>query len=406
MRTKRVARLGLVVAGGAMAATLSSAQPIKAPPAAGLRPWQRVPEKVVPDPGAVYAGLYRIGTLVEGYSEMTGASGGRTPGIVFTFHDWNKGGLLSEEPVLQTLRDPMEDDTISPLDYAEQISHDGSVLAIAWDAIGYFFEHPDYWTGGGVQPITYGEVFGGEFDEYIRTVAGQVKEFGKPIMLSPAAEFNSIGFASFGADGDQYILNAANDDLYSFYGDPTWPDGPERVRDLFRYVIDIFDEEGVENVTWFMYSHTGYMNPEELDESEKGLMFALHPFFYYPGDEYIDWIGTSAYVSNDDPALDLAYAIGAALDAFRLFTDKPYFIPEFGVIDAEGDSRAIRMRVLFDTEMPAFPDVRAWAFADAPLWAGYFDIPRLGNQPDEIPAWIESVWESGRYTNRIQTGRP
>ena len=37
------------------------------------------------------------------------------------------------------------------------------------------------------------------------------------------------------------------DDLSKHYGDPTLPDGPERIKDMYTHVIDLFEEEdGVE----------------------------------------------------------------------------------------------------------------------------------------------------------------
>ncbi len=120
---------------------------------------------------------------------MTEKSGGNPPPIVFSFHDWNKAGFQVDKPVLQTFHDPMENDFVTPLQLAERISQDGGVLAVAWDAMGYFFEHPDYWTGGGNQPMKWSDIFARKYDDYIRKVARQIKAFGKPIMLSPAAEF-------------------------------------------------------------------------------------------------------------------------------------------------------------------------------------------------------------------------
>ena len=34
------------------------------------------------------------------------------------------------------------------------------------------------------------------------------------------------------------------------YGDPYFPDGPERFRDAYRHIIDLFRKEDVKNITW------------------------------------------------------------------------------------------------------------------------------------------------------------
>ena len=31
---------------------------------------------------------------------------------------------------------------------------------------------------------------------------------------------------------------------------PNFPDGPERFRDAYRHIIDLFRKEGVKNITW------------------------------------------------------------------------------------------------------------------------------------------------------------
>lgn len=359
-------------------------------------------QKILPHPSSVYAGFYNIGGLDAGYDQFIEKSAGNAPAIVFTFHDWNQAGVEAEIPILQTFAHPLEGESISVLDFAERISQQGSVLAVAWDAIGYFFEHPDYWTGGGNLPIKWDDVFSGKYDDYIRQVAKEVKSFDKPIMLSVAGEMNALGFTSFGPEGDQYYANISEPDQQrNQYGDPTIPDGPERVRDLFRHVIDVFREEQVSNVTWFMYSGSGYMNPNALAPEEVDELELLHPKYFYPGDEYLDWIGNSAYIDAENPELDLEYAIGPAIDAFREVTDKPLFLPEFGVVSSSGVNRAERMRQLFDEEMLQFDDVKAFAFADGALWEQFFEIPRLGHDAEELEVWQQSVWQSNEYTNDV-----
>lgn len=363
-------------------------------------------QKVVAHPDRVYHGLYNIGDVPEEYAEMTEESLGLNPGVVFTFHDWNRAGLEAEVPVLGTFNDPMEGDDRSVLEFAQEIAQDGAVLAIAWDPITYLVEHPefDYLPGGPNTPITYADVFSGMYDGYIRTCANQVKDFGKPIMLSVTGEYNSVGFVSFGAEGNEYVATVVDGDLTGHYGDPLVPDGPERVRDLYRYVIDIFNEEGVENVTWFMYSQTAYMNRDEFDDGDEITLDALHPRHYYPGDEYIDWLGNSAYVSNDDPVWDLEYAIGVVIGLYReMGVEKPWFLPEFAVMEMGEDSRAKRIAALLLSELPNFPEVKMFAFADGPLFEGYFDIPDLGSGKGELDAWNTALHKSGLFTNRIRS---
>lgn len=49
------------------------------------------------------------------------------------------------------------------------------------------------------------------------------------------------------------------DNICSYYGDLLWLDGLEWICDFYRYIIDLFREEGVMNVMWFMYVVSNYM---------------------------------------------------------------------------------------------------------------------------------------------------
>ena len=361
--------------------------------------------KLLPDANRVYYGLYNIGDVAVAYGEMKAKSGNQNPGIVTAFHDWNGAGIEAETPVLQSLIDPMEGGDVTPLWMMERAARDGGIVALVWDAIGYIVEHPDYDQGGITPPVTFDDIFDGVYDDYIQQVAIEVRDFGHPVMLSPAAEFNAIGFASFGPDGNELVTAVEPAERNNQYGDPTLPDGPERVRDLYRYVIDIFKAQGVRNVTWFMYSHSAYLNPDDLDSDELAALGSLLPEFYYPGDEYIDWIGNSAYISTEDPELDLEFAVSHAIKAFEKITHKPFFIPEFGITTNSNENRAAKIVDVFSNQIPAFPQIRAFTFADADLFEAAFSTPRLGNYPEEIDAWSEHVTDSDDYTNDLDIKR-
>ncbi len=69
------------------------------------------------------------------------------------------------------------------------------------------------------------------------------------------------------------------------YGDPAWPDGPEKFRDVYRHIINIFRQAGVKNVTWVFHVDTAWIPRASWNEAKN----------YYPGDDYIDWIGLSVF---------------------------------------------------------------------------------------------------------------
>jgi hypothetical protein len=345
-----------------------------------------------PDTGA-YFGLFSIGDAPDGIAELTAKSGGVPPPLVFTFHDWNRAGITAPEPVLQTFADPLEGEHVqtTPLELARQLADQGSVLVMAWVAVDYLSEHPDYWTDGATHPITYGDILSGEYDEHLRTCARQIRDLGVPVMLSPFGEFNSVGFVSFGPQANQWVVDAAEQDPTGQYGDPAIPDGPERVRDVFRHVVDRFREEGADNVTWFFYSHSAYLNPDDLAPWELAVQDLLALEHYWPGEAYVDWVGGSAYLSATEPGRDLAFAVDHALAAFAALTDRPFFIPEFGITAPAGTSRVAEMERVFAHDLPARPRIAAFALADAPLFAEFFGIPRLGAGEGEVAAWRELV---------------
>ncbi|MGH8612131.1 MAG: hypothetical protein ACREYF_08835 [Gammaproteobacteria bacterium] len=243
---------------------------------------------LTPPSHGAYVGLYSIGSIVEDHKSFV-AKTGHVPAVVFTFHDWvSDDDWDSSDPHFQTFTDPLESSAVSPLQLAEQLRKDGGVLAVAWAIQCCDWESRLFWFGFRKPTVTVSRLLRGDFDPYIVTVARQIRAYQHPIMLTLFSEFNYQGMMNFGKGGADRLDDVEH--LCRLYGDPTWPDGPERVRDAFIHVIELFRHEKVQNVTWFMYAGTHYMNPRHEDYNPW-----LHPKYFYPGDEYIDWVGQSAY---------------------------------------------------------------------------------------------------------------
>ena len=202
------------------------------------------------------------------------------------------------------------------------------------------------------------EILDGDHDAYIRTVARQVAELDMPIMISLFGEADSNATFGYGANGDTSELHVAN--LTGHYGDATMLDEQERVRDVYRHVIDIFREEGADNVTWFMYASSEFGVAEDT----------IPPELFYPGDTYVDWVGKSVYIDN---AAGLHDQLQPGYDAWARVSDNPFFIPEMGIQNAnEADLAAVL------TGLQDYDRLGAYIWSDYDGLTEDWGVPRLG----------------------------
>jgi len=363
--------------------------------------------KVLPPAQGIYAGVYSIGTTRADVKEFQRKTG-KAPAIVFTFHDWlTDEDYYRKNPTLRTLNSDMEDKGVTPLQLAQQLSEQGSILALTWAMQCCDWTSTAWWFGLKKTEINLPRLLKGDFDEYIRSVARQTKAFGKPIRMSLFSELNWQGAFAFGKDGISSISRV--DDICGQYGDPAWPDGPERIRDAHIRVIDIFRQEGVKNVTWFMYASSGYMDPKGRNYSPW-----LHPKFFYPGDDYIDWVGQSTYfvdpawthtVSKDAAVIERA--LGPGYTAWGETTQRPMFLPEFGPSGDKKVNRAPVLREVMSRVLPGMPRVKALTLGDFLIAEICCQLPRLGEPyAEEITAWRQSVGENPNYLFKVRTGPP
>lgn len=122
----------------------------------------------------------------------------------------------------------------------------------------------------------------GDFDNDISQWARDAKAMPFPLLVEFGTECN----------GEWFPWNAKwnGKNSKTGYGDPNVFDGTERFRDAYRHIIDIFNNEGVDNVTWFF--HVNVDNDPQVNWNKMK--------DYYPGDDYIDWIGISVYGPQDN----------------------------------------------------------------------------------------------------------
>ncbi len=163
----------------------------------------------------------------------------------------------------------------------------------------------------------------GDFDDELRTWARSAKADAIPLLLDFGLEMTGFWMPWSGL-----YYGAGKTDGY---GDPTYPDGPEIYRDAYRHVIDIFKSEEVQNVTWFFHPDIQRLPDEDWNS----------PKYYYPGDDYIDWIGLSIYgvQFQDEDWIYFSDSLkrwGKYINEITT-ADKPIAILEFGVTDGRSD---------------------------------------------------------------------
>jgi Glycosyl hydrolase family 26 len=142
--------------------------------------------------------------------------------------------------------------------------------------------------------LTVRDVRDGAVDHYIRAYARDLRNYGKPVLITPfVAEFNGAWWWAVSPDMNPSLTTA------DFV-------------DAWRRVVDIFRAVGASNVSWAWVVNS---YPQPTDEPV---------IAYYPGDAYVDWVGADIYDVSPPHWLDGPYGLAVA-------HHKPFFIGEFGI---------------------------------------------------------------------------
>ena len=163
--------------------------------------------------------------------------------------------------------------------------------------------------------FTLDNIIKGKFDADFKAWAKGAKEFGSPILAEYGTEVNGDWFPWNG------VYNGGSQTAK--YGDKNKADGPERFRDAYKRIIRISREQGAYNIKWVFHANWSDWPNEPWNFFEQ----------YYPGDDWIDWIGVSAYgaqtpmqdhVENFRSMVDVAYP-----RLVKMAPKKPVVVLEF-----------------------------------------------------------------------------
>lgn len=135
-----------------------------------------------------------------------------------------------------------------------------------------------FFKSQGDEPLyTLQNIIEGQFDPDLRAWCQSARGFGTPVIAEYGVEVNSDSFPWSG------IFNGGGET--DNYGDTALPDGPERFQDAYRHIIQLCRQVGADNITWVFHADSWSYPNEAWNQFEN----------YYPGDEWIDWVGFSIY---------------------------------------------------------------------------------------------------------------
>lgn len=197
-------------------------------------------------------------------------------------------------------------DSNLPLPILQQAQRKGRTVELTLQTSSFQLSEADN------QRLPY-DMLNGVYDVFLHNYARQLKEFGDPVLFR--------------------LNNEMNGDWCTYSSYYTSKD-PDLFIALWRYVYDVFQQEGVDNVIWVW-------NPHDISFPD---FKWNHAFLYYPGDEYVDVIGLTGYNTGTYYAgekwREFAYIYDSMYRSYGNVFKHPFMITEFGCNSVGGDKAA------------------------------------------------------------------
>ncbi len=231
-----------------------------------------------------------------------------------------------------------------PAETLQVIKAHGSVPLVFWSPWDRPYEE-ELVEAHGPDKFNLESILTGQWDAYIDQWADGAKSLGAPMFVSLCNEMN----------GDWFPWSA------KYYGagapiagtDPVRYVGPEYFKRAYRYIIDRVRARGAKNILWVFHVNN-YSEPYEAWNT-----FAQ----FYPGPEYVDWLGMSVYGElYPDAKWDIFEEMMRKPydELCRLDPNKPVMVSEWatGEFPAKGD-KAAWIKDAFTRFEHEYPRVRA-----------------------------------------------
>jgi hypothetical protein len=153
--------------------------------------------------------------------------------------------------------------------------------------------------------ISLAAIANGKYDTYLRSYAGAVKAFRRPVVLSFGHEMNG-----------------------SWYSWGNRHTSPSVFVDAWRHIVTVFRTVGATQATWLW----------TVNVVNKSIPIP-DPKPWWPGSSYVNWVGIDGYYYINTQ--DFAQLFGPTIVAVLKLTNDPILIAETGATPAAGQSAKI-----------------------------------------------------------------
>lgn len=258
------------------------------------------------------------------------------------------------------------------------IDRHGAIPLVFWSP----WDKP-YEQEKGPDTFSLAEILAGKWDHYIDSWADSARAFGKPFFVSLCNEMNGTWFPWSGW----------------FYG--AEKGGDNIFKNAWHYIVDRVRARGADNIRWVFHVNAfpGINDTWNMMSS------------YYPGADYVDWLGLSVYGKQFRKDGDWAEFRGLIDWPYRevcaLDPKKPVMLAEFGVGDfPKSGDKAKWFRDAFRM-IPEYPRIKAavywherWQNED-----GSYSNLRINSSPSALKAFRDGL-ASPRWNSREDEPAP
>jgi len=167
------------------------------------------------------------------------------------------------------------------------------------------------------------KIIDGGFDAYLHQYAKDIIATGLPVAIRLDHEMNGTWYPWSELNGSNRPING---------------NGVGDYVKMWRHVHDVFQQEGANSLVIWIWAPNIINNMQPASHATQEFLNG-----YYPGDDYVDWVGLSGYLrppwraGND---FTFSYTYDSSLNQLRALTSKPILLAEVGASETDGHKPA------------------------------------------------------------------